>query len=388
MRRAATARCGLALGSVLLVACGAATQGPSDGPAPKKRPPAEVLEVSEETVCEAEALKPLRAAAGTPPPEEVTGPVADVIIEGLDGKQGQLRATLSSRPGERLDPDKVSADIEKLWATGRFEDISVEARTSGGGTILAFVVAERPTTGKLFFRGVHQLPKQQVEDAVQLRAGELYDPQQLTFTVARLREAYSAAGYWFATVDVRELRTDALHLCLRVKEGAKVTIDQWSFEGIKLINEEQVRALMDSRDGTTNVPGGVYRPEIWERDALHIQAHYWNNGFILAKIAAPDVDISEDQRKVTVTIRIDEGVVFRVGKISFSGDALAPGQHYASAITTKSGEIFSRAKMMEDLARIREFHEKTGSWTPQFEVIPVTQVDTDKSLVHVDFELR
>ncbi len=388
MRDASQARGGLILASLMLVACGAAHPEPSAGARAKAKPSVTAPEVSEKTVCEADVHKALRVAAGTPPPVDATGPVAEVIIEGLDGKEEQLRATMGSQAGERLNPSKVAADIETLWATGRFEDISVEVRTTERGTILAFVLAPRPTTGKLFFRGIEQLPKHQVDAAIQLQPGDPFDPQQLSYTVARLKETYGAAGYRFATVEAHQLRTDALHLCLVVNEGTKVTIDQWTFEGAKLVDEEQLRALMDSRDGTVNVSGGVYRPKVWGDDALRIQAMYYDNGFITAKITAPELDVSPDKRKVTVTIRIDEGVVYRVGKISFSGDALVAGQRYASSVTTKSGDVFSRAKVMEDLARIREFHEKTGSWTPQFEVVPVTQIDSDKSLVHIDFELR
>jgi outer membrane protein insertion porin family len=115
---------------------------------------------------------------------------------------------------------------------------------------------------------------------------------------------------------------------------------------------------------------------------------YYDNGFVLSQVAKPDVAVAPDRRTVAVTVRIEEGAQFRVGKISFSGDALVAGQKYDSAITTKTGEVFSRTKVMEDLGRIREFHEQTGSWTPQFEVTPVTQVDTDKSVVHIDFQLR
>jgi outer membrane protein insertion porin family len=388
MTRVTQALWSLTLGALLLPACSAAPPGPSEGTAPQTKPSAAALEVTEDRVCDAEAFKPLRVSAGTPPPETARGPVTEVIIDGFDGKQDELRATLSSGPGEPVNPSKVAKDIETLWATGRFQDISVELRTTGSGTSLAFVVSPRPTTGKLFFRGVEQLAKHQVDTAVQLEPGEPFDPQQLTHTVARLKEAYVAAGYWFATVEAHELRTDALHLCLQVQEGTKVTIDQWLFHGAKLVNDEQLRALMDSRGGTVNVADGVYLPKVWGVDTLRIQAMYFDNGFLTAKVGAPELDVSQDKRKVTVTVRVEEGVVYRVGKIRFSGDALAQGQPYGSAITTKSGDVFSRSKVLEDLARIREFHEKTGTWTPQFEVTPVTRLDTDKSLVDIDFQLQ
>ncbi len=167
-----------------------------------------------------------------------------------------------------------------------------------------------------------------------------------------------------------------------------MTIAAWTFEGVKLLGEEQLRALMDSRDGTVNVNGGIYRPDVWRADAARIQALYYDNGFVMSQVASPEVTVAPDRRTVAVSIRIEEGLQFRVGKVTFSGDALVAGQRYDSAVQTKSGEIFSRTKVMEDLGRIRAFHEQTGSWTPQFEVAPVTQVDTDQSVVHIDFQLR
>ncbi|MBW2457780.1 MAG: hypothetical protein JRI68_24965 [Deltaproteobacteria bacterium] len=376
----------LFIGCSLMAGCGGTPTPQPKGPPPK--PQARPAEVSEATVCDGDELTPYRVSAGKPLPEPVPGPVVDVTLEGIDDGNQDVLKLVTSRAGAPLAPAKIRADIEKLWATGRFEDVSVEARTSPKGLTLVFVVVPRPTTGKLFFQGIAQLPKHQVDDAVQLHPGKPFEPQQLTFTQTRLRDAYAGAGYWFAKVETRQLRTEALHLCLKVDEGPKVTIAAWTFEGVKLLSEEQLRAQMDSRDGTVNNSGGIYRPDVWGADAARIQALYYDKGFVLSQVASPDVSVAKDRRTVTVTIRIQEGVQFRVGKVTFSGDALVAGQRYDSAVQIKSGEVFSRTKVMEDLGRIREFHEQTGSWTPQFEVTPVTQVDTDKSVVHIDFQLR
>lgn len=344
--------------------------------------------VTEQAVCGAAAVPALQVSAGVEPPEVGLGTIASVRIEGAGADGAALAAELSPAVGERLDPGKVRADLERLWGSGRFEDIAVMAHSGVDGLELVYQVRPRLPVGQVFLRGTEHLSDHRVSDAVQVHSGERFDPADLRWSRVLLRQAYVRAGYWFAKVEAKQLRADAVHLCLEVDEGPKVTIESWTYPGAKRFSDSELRAQTDTQDGTVNTPGGVYRPDTWTIDALRVLALYYDHGHVSAQLAEPQLEFSEDRRRLQVQVAVEEGPVYRVGTISFSGDALVAGQDYPSAVHTKSGDVFARTKLMEDMARIRELHEQVNTWTPAFEVTPNTTVDSAKAVIHIDFQLQ
>lgn len=376
----------MAFAAAWLAACaGPAASLPP--PSPPPRSPASTP-ITEQAVCAAAAPRAVRVTAGRELPELGGDEIAAIRVRASEPHAERARSLISSRVGTRIDPSVVRADIEKLWALRLFEDIAVEASVGDDGLVLTYLLEARPPTGKLFFRGVTSLPAHTLDDVVQLRPGEPFDPRELAWTQLMLAEAYQAAGYRFVKIEPHQLRDEQVHVCLEVDEGPRVTIATWSFEGARQLSESELRQAMDTRDATVNVKGGVFRPEVWEVDALRILALYYDRGYVEAQIGEPQLVHSDDRSRLDVTIPVAEGRAYRVGSVSFSGAALAAGKDYASVLTLRSGETFSRSKAMEDLARIRAFHEAVSGFTPQLDVTPITQLHPDRGVVDIDYQVQ
>ena len=58
-------------------------------------------------------------------------------VQPLDG--ADLAKALPFKPGDLLHSDDVASAIDSLFATGRFQDIAVEAEPSGDGVVVRFV---------------------------------------------------------------------------------------------------------------------------------------------------------------------------------------------------------------------------------------------------------
>ena len=96
--------------------------------------------------------------------------------------------------------------------------------------------------------------------------------------------------------------------------------------------------------------------------------------------------MSPDKKWLYITIRIDEGDQFRVGKIEFSGDLPTDSddsEELEDSLEIKEGEVFSSDKMRLDIA---DLTDKFGDIGYAFaNVSPQTKMDDDKQLVDITF---
>jgi len=92
---------------------------------------------------------------------------------------------------------------------------------------------------------------------------------------------------------------------------------------------------------------------------------------------------SEDKARLTVTVGVHEGPLYRVGAIGVEGDLVADLPRYTALLQSKTGDVFNRSRVVEDIERIRALHKEAGQ--PFIEVTPRTELDTAHAVVNVTF---
>ncbi len=85
--------------------------------------------------------------------------------------------------------------------------------------------------------------------------------------------------------------------------------------------------------------------------------------------------------KVALTFEIEEGPVVTVRRYDVKGDLAADASAYRALMTLKPKDPFSRAKLIADLKKIADMHEKKNR--ADLIVEPQTQLDEKASTVDV-----
>ena len=67
-----------------------------------------------------------------------------VLINRLEIAGTQRRLHLETQVGDTLDRARISREVHRLWSSGWFDDIRVEATPEQGGVGLAFYLVEKP----------------------------------------------------------------------------------------------------------------------------------------------------------------------------------------------------------------------------------------------------
>ena len=131
--------------------------------------------------------------------------VTDVRFDGVTfAANDKLIAELAQKSGQPLDPDKVREDVKRLFASGRYRDISVTAEAGTGGIALVYAGTPRYYVGRVEIDGITTERLASLEEfATKLDPGTSYTEAQIPAAVEGIRESLAENGYFEPQVQVR-----------------------------------------------------------------------------------------------------------------------------------------------------------------------------------------
>jgi outer membrane protein insertion porin family len=318
--------------------------------------------------------------------------IQDVRIEGNRRVEPEaIRNAITQRKGAAYDAKKVQADVRALMKLGFFSDVTVEREGSPGAPVLVYRVVERPAVREWRVTGNEELSKKDVEETVSLKPGQLLDPTAVQKDVKKIQEKYVEKGYYLAEVTSRvEDRPDnQVDVVFVVNEQAKVQVKEIRFIGNANLSADDLHKVMQTREGgllSFLSDSGTYRKEALERDLQGLQALYLDRGYVTVKVGTPTVALSPDKRLIFITIPVEEGEQYTIGKISFDGQLLDQEPALRKLLRTRRGETFARSNVAADLFAMGDVYKDLGH--AYANVTPLTATDPEKRIVDLTFEVQ
>lgn len=132
------------------------------------------------------------------------------------------------------------------------------------------------------------------------------------------------------------------------KEENGVKVTTFKFIGIKAVTDGQLRSVLATTP-SSKLPWGdkhYFSREQFNADLKRIEAFYKDRGFPDARVSSYDVQPSEDQTSVKITVTVSEGNPILVERIVFEGLEPLPEQHRHSLeaeLPLKQGQPLDRA---------------------------------------------
>ena len=275
-------------------------------------------------------------------------------------------------------------DFKALWDTGFLADIVIEivdAPFANGveGKSVVFLLEERERVRIVTFEGSDEYDRTEIDEALQqsgieLRLDTRIGPRVIRQTEGLLREMYGEKGYQFAEVS-HEVTAVAggpkiVQLAFTIDQGPKVRIDDISFIGNEQMSERSLKGQMKN----TREPWlfsfmtgrGTYKPFAYEQDAVALETHYRNNGYIAAQVGQPELEYLEtsedgETRPVRLRIPITEGERYRVGTVSFEGQKVVRLEALNEIFSDlEPGEYFSEGVVREGFTVAKQAYGSVG----------------------------
>lgn len=346
------------------------------------------------------ALCNLENGAGKVKIDVREGPTAVVRTIDLPGAsyltRERMLEELGVSPGEFFDHRRWEAGIRKLrvaYKKAGFlavkvseEDVACE---NGEGLCLSVRIVEG-SRYEVAWEGAKGFPIGKLESASGIHGDEEASEGGLVHDIReRLHAFYREKNFLLAevAVDVRETGNGTRRLLISVREGIAGYIKKIRFEGNASIPEKKLKNQMTSEEWGifTSITGsGKYREAEWNDDLETLVGLYQKEGFVRARVFA--VDNQWDGRGgITQTIRIEEGVRYRVRQIGFRGNDHFLRGELMRHVGNREGSFVDYAGLDRDQGAVAEHYRNSGYLDARLET--KINFDEGKDTVAVEFEI-
>ncbi len=318
--------------------------------------------------------------------------IADIRVVGNRRTETEaILAQLLSRKGTPLDPEVVAEDIRRLYSLGFFRDVRVFMEESPQGAILTYQVDEKPAIREVRFEGTDDVSEDDVKEVVDIQPFSILDVASIARNVQKIRDLYLEKGYFLAeiTYELAPVSATEVDLTFRINENAKLMVRRITIMGNEKVPSKDIRGVMLTQEGSYIsflTSQGVFREDVFERDAMVISSLYLDRGFINIKVDPPILALSPDRKGVYISINLTEGEQYSIAGIDIQGDLLFPKEELLELVQTESGELFNRTKLFEDINRVADRYKNEGY--AYVNVNPLTRTDNRNRQIYLNLDIQ
>ncbi|MFO0594239.1 MAG: outer membrane protein assembly factor BamA [Myxococcaceae bacterium] len=304
-----------------------------------------------------------------------------------------IARALKQKVGQLFDPAKTGDDIRALWSLKYFNDVQLLVQRSPTGIAYVVRVTEKPAIRSVVLSGNDELSKDDFKDIIDIKAFTILDVAAVKRNEKKIQEKYVEKGFFLAEVKaelkpVGEEGTE-VELIFKINEHAKVMVKEINFLGATKVDVAEIKAVMATQEGgylSFLTSQGTYREELFQRDLQIIQMAYFDRGFINIRVDKPIVTLSADKRNISISIKVEEGESYDVGKLDFSGDLLVEKDILHRLMTSKEATVFNRSLLAKDIQAITDVYYDSGY--AYANITPVTAVNAEKKTIDLTFDVQ
>ena len=162
--------------------------------------------------------------------------VSAIRFDGVHfGENDPLLAQLVQKSAQPLDPQKVRADMARLFKSGRYRDISVNSVHTDNGLILIYAGVPRYYVGRVVILGVgSERLTSLLEFATKLDPGMPYSENQIPAALDGVKSSLAENGYYQPTIHIDTLSDDAgdqVNVTVAIKTGPQARVGTVTVSG-------------------------------------------------------------------------------------------------------------------------------------------------------------
>ena len=292
--------------------------------------------------------------------------VSKIEIQGLKRiEEGAIKAKISQKIGEPVSEDKINEDIKAIFKMGYFDDVKVEIEPFEGGVKLIYNVKEKPTIVKIDFQGNKEIEDSKLKEKITITPGSIADSVLIQDNALKLKNYYEEEGYWLANVVpvIKKYSANDVSLTYQIDEGPKIKIKKIIFEGNHRISSSKIKKVMETKEWwlfSFLSSSGYFKKAQMNTDVEKIKNLYFDNGYIKAAVAEPEISVDREKKAMTITIRVSEGDQYRVSSVDFTGNKTYDNAAIQKLITIKPESVFDKSKLEKDIQAISSLYSDNG----------------------------
>lgn len=321
--------------------------------------------------------------------------IAEIAVVGA---QKQTPETVLFKAGLKVGDDLRTLDltevVERLWASGAFDDIKLELHEGKQGRKLVIRVVERPIIKEVDYRGGTEVGLTSLKDKIkekklEIQENAVYDPEAARKVKELIVEQCAEKGFRNPVIDVslEPINPGVARLVFDIKEGTKPRIYVVKFKGNTVLSSAKLRRVMAKTRQhwmfSWLTSHDLLVDKNLEEDLQNVKRAYWREGYKDVFVGQPIIEVEDrtterQKRKnlkrekehktpkydlrATLTIPILEGDRFYEGRLAIEGNE--------KVFKGPQGEAFYRLKIAEAKRDNRSWLAKFLDLKPSTEDLP------------------
>lgn len=282
--------------------------------------------------------------------------------------------------------DKILKEVVEL---GIFQDITM----SYDSTIktLKVKVVEFPIISEVKFSGNKKIDLDDIKEVVNVKKNELLDTAKINRNITNIMDLYRDKGFLMAVISSK-ITTDEkrreVAVEFKITEGKKSRIKKITIVGNKNLAESFIKSNLNTQeDGLFSYfQDGGYKKQMLEEDVARMMYFYNDEGYVNVKVNKPSLTISPDKKDIYVTFVVNEGLRYKIGNLTISGDTLDNGKLPDFKFTQKKGEWYKHTYLIRDVERMKALYGDEGY--PFVNPYPDRKLDDKNQIVDLDFVIQ
>jgi outer membrane protein insertion porin family len=300
-----------------------------------------------------------------------------------------ILAVVETKKGDRIDYDRLDQDLRSIYKMGFFENVETEIEDGPKGKIVIFKVTEKPSIGKIVFKGNDEIDDDDLKAELGIKQYAILDRNEVKQGIKRLEEFYRSKAYYNVEItdSIETLPDNQVLLEYQIQENEKVYIEDIRFVGNEAFDDGDLKDVMETSEWNIIsfiTKAGLLDEKKLEFDVQKITSFYHNHGYIKARVGEPKISFEEGEGLI-ITMEVQEGPQYRVNKVEVTGDLIRPEEELLLETKILKEKVFNREVLRQDILTLREVYANEGY--AYAEVAPVTQEDDTNHLVDITYRI-
>jgi outer membrane protein insertion porin family len=274
-----------------------------------------------------------------------------------------IKRVIKTKPGDIYLPKSLSEDLKAVYAMGYFDDIRIEAENTPEGKKIIFKVKEKPTIRVIRIKGNHVFKEDKIKENLTIKTGSILNTFKIRSNIARIEDLYKEKNYHNVkvTYKIHHLEHNQADLEFNIDEGEKVLIKSIKFEGNNAYSDKELKKIMKTSEKgffSWITSSGDLKKEDLDQDITKLSSFYYNHGYIQARVGEPHIEYKGNW--IYITIKIDEGPRFKVGKVNIQGDLVLPKAELIRQLKITKETYYNREIVRNDVLSLTDLYSDEG----------------------------
>jgi outer membrane protein insertion porin family len=308
--------------------------------------------------------------------------IIEVSVSGL--KNVPLKSiweVTKTRKGQNYKQEAVDNDLRAMFDLNLFSSINVDVNDKDRGVQVVFIVVEKKIIKQIDFKGNKAFKASALLDEVTCKAKEAINEGKLEESIHKIITKYKDKGY--AEIKVETFTTDLDDgkqiLTFFITENNKIKIENVEVTGNQFLKAKKIQSIMKIKKGK------VYKEETLTKGVEDLEKYYRKRGFYNFKMEEPQLTYNEDHSLMTVKITLSEGLRYKIGKITFSGNTVLAEKDFRKDLAIRENRLFSQEDFDQATANIQAMYADKGYVFAR--INPKVTTHDDTLVMDVDYQI-